>query len=104
MEIAELIASNIKQGELGLLGIYLIGTVFNKSASVGSDIDLLVHYDGKPENKEKLEIWFDAWNKSLSEMLIDVIYITDDDILENEYYANLVNNTKEHSKKLILGE
>ncbi len=115
MEIAELIASNIKQGELGVLGIYLIGTVFNKSASVGSDIDLLVQYNGKSENKEKLEIWFDAWNKSLSEMLfnetgirlknfIDVIYITDDDILENEYYANLVSNTKEHSKKLILGE
>ncbi len=115
MEIAERIAQYTKKGKYGLIAIYLFGTVFHKSASPGSDIDLLVHYDGKPENLEKLKIWFDAWNLSLSEMIfnqtglrlnhfLDVIYITNDDLLENEYYADLIDISKNNSKKLKLGD
>ncbi len=114
MEIAERIAAYIKKGQYGLKSIYLFGTVFHKNASAGSDIDLLVHYDGQQQNLEKLKIWFEAWNYSLNEMIfnqtglrlerfIDVIYITDDDLIENDYFANLIDPNSQNSKKLILG-
>jgi hypothetical protein len=115
MEIAKRIVSYLKRGRYGVMNIYLIGTVFHRTAGPNSDIDLMVHYNGEASNREKLEIWFDGWNCSLSEMVfnqtgvrlnrfLDVIYITDNDLRENEYFATLIDENKKNSKKLEIGK
>lgn len=111
--IAEKIASEIFPNMFGVDSIYLFGTVFYKSALPSSDLDLLVIYDGNPENKAKLEIWFDGWNKCIRDIhynitgykidkFIDVVYVTESDLSKNEYYRDMVNPTKSGSYKLKL--
>jgi predicted nucleotidyltransferase len=107
-EIAFKIAKEIEPMRFGIKRIYLFGTVFHQNASDNSDIDFLVHYDGNEDNRKKMEIWFEAWNLSLSEMLfnqtgirvnklLDIFYVTDNDLLENDYFAGLIEPQSRNS-------
>lgn len=115
MEIAQKIASQIDSKKLGIKSVYLFGTVFYQNAGANSDIDLLVHYDGKEEHRKEMEIWFDAWNLSMTEMLfnqtgvrieklLDVFYVSNQDLKENDYFANLTDSRHKNSVKLELKE
>lgn len=113
-EFAEKIADAMNPHLFGVFNMFLIGTVFNKTATVNSDIDLLVHYNNDPESRIKLESWFDAWNIALRDLMyeqtgifipkfIDVLYFTDVDLSENNYFASLVDANQKNSKTLKLG-
>jgi hypothetical protein len=58
----------------------------------------LVHYDGSEGNRRALDAWFEGWSLSLAELnflrtgvktagLLDVHYVTDDDIGRQTSYA-----------------
>lgn len=96
--MAEQIAEMLDMEAFSVKGIYLFGSTNNGTARLNSDIDLLIHFDGTDEQKEKLDLWLNGWSKALSEMnylktgyktdgLLDVHYITDRDIKEKNSFA-----------------
>lgn len=101
--MAEQIAKQIDMEAFCVKGIYLFGSTNNCTARLNSDIDLLIHFDGTEETKEKLNDWLLGWSLALSEMnyiktgyksdgLLDIHYITDQDILDKTSYAIKINS------------
>jgi predicted nucleotidyltransferase len=98
MKMAEKISAALDFAKYNVKGIYIFGSVKNASARPGSDIDLIVHIDKEKEHLEELMLWFEGWSLCLSEMnylrtgyksdgLLDVHYITDEDIEKKSSYA-----------------
>ena len=93
--------------------VYLIGSTKDGSAGPASDIDLLVHFMGNEEQKEKLQSWFEEWGKKLDEEnlqrtgiktggLLDVHIITDDDIKKKTSWASHITSPYMSVKKIQL--
>jgi hypothetical protein len=96
--MAERIASELDGDRFGVVKLYLIGSTKNASAGPNSDIDLIVHFRGTDEQRQSLETWLEGWSLCLGEInymrtgyanrdLLDVHYITDDDIERRTSYA-----------------
>ena len=77
--------------------VYVFGSVKNAVAGPGSDIDLIIHIDNKGK-LDRLECWLKGWSLALSEVnflrtgyqsdgLLDVQFVTDNDIKKKEKYA-----------------
>ncbi len=101
--MAEQIAASIDMHACGVKGIYLFGSTNNCSARCNSDIDLIIHFDGTLEQKEQLANWLDGWSMALARMnylktgyqpdrLLDVHYVTDQDIVNKTSYALKINS------------
>jgi len=112
--MAEKIAANIKEGDFGIKSIYIFGSSKNANAGPGSDIDLLVHMDENKSETEQIKMWFDGWSKALAEMnylktgyktsgLLDIHFITDNDIANKESYASKIDAVTDPAKKLKMG-
>jgi pyruvate,water dikinase len=97
----------------GIQGMYLIGSTKDGSAGPTSDIDLLVHFKGTDEQKDKLMAWFDEWGKKLAkenkertgydtEGLLDVHIITDEDIRRKSSWASHITSPYQTVRKLTL--
>ncbi len=97
-QMAERIALDLDYEELGVKATYLFGSVKNANAGPASDIDLLVHVNGDSNQRACLMRWFDGWGRCLAELnylktgyrtegLLDVHYITDQDIAERSSFA-----------------
>ncbi len=97
----------------GIQGIYLIGSTKDGSAGPTSDIDLLVHFKGTEEQKDKLMAWFDEWGKKLAkenkertgfdtDALLDVHIITDEDIKKKSSWASHITSPYQTVRKLTL--
>ena len=111
MEISEYIASQLNSEQFGVKNLYIFGSVKNASSGPSSDIDLIVHFDGTEEQKEKLKIWFNAWSMCLDHInylktgyrsggLLDIHYITDEDIKNKTSYAVKINAVTDAAKRL----
>ncbi|HWQ75285.1 MAG TPA: PEP/pyruvate-binding domain-containing protein, partial [Syntrophomonas sp.] len=66
--MAERLAEKLDFEEFGVKGIYLFGSTGNGSAGPGSDIDLLIHFQGSLRQREELKFWLEGWSMSLAEM------------------------------------
>lgn len=110
---AETLASYLDPIRFGIAAVYLFGTTFHKTAVHNSDVDLLVHFSGDDIQKEMLSLWFEGWNDALREVnffrtgymvdnLIDVYYVTDEDLLSKKYYAQLIEQNSNFAKRLKL--
>jgi pyruvate,water dikinase len=114
MRMAEKIALQVDSKKYGVKGMYIMGSTKNSTAQAGSDIDLIVLFDGTPKQKRELSIWLDGWSLCLDEInymrtgikgsgLLDVTFVnnqdikTDEDILKN---VDIIGN--EGIKKLTL--
>jgi pyruvate,water dikinase len=97
----------------GIQGMYLIGSTKDGSAGPTSDIDLLVHFKGTEEQKDKLMVWFDEWGKKLAkenkertgfatEGLLDVHIITDEDIKKKNSWASHITSPYQTVRKISL--
>ena len=104
--MAEKIAATLDFNAYSIKGIYLFGSTASCTAKHNSDIDLLIHYDGSSEHKEKLDVLLSGWSKALSEInylktgyqsdgLLDVHYVTDRDIANGDSYAIRINSIYE---------
>ena len=111
--MAEKIAQQLDGIKFGVKGIYLYGSTKNGIAGPGSDIDLLVHIDKDKGKKEELNIWFEGWSLCLSEMnflrcgykaegLLDIYYITDEDIKNQTSYAAKIGSVSDAARPLKL--
>ena len=95
-------------------GIYLFGSTKNATAGPQSDIDLIVHFTGTEKQKEDLTLWLEGWSLSLDEInrrrtgyttggLLNVSFVTDEDIKKRTSYAVKIGATTDAAIPLPMG-
>ncbi|PLX24123.1 MAG: pyruvate, phosphate dikinase [Ignavibacteria bacterium] len=98
LRMTERIAADLDLDRYGVKALYVFGSTKNGTAGPSSDIDILVHVDSTDEQMACLDNWFRGCGMSMAEMnflrtgytsdnLLDVHYVTDDDIANRSSYA-----------------
>ncbi len=111
VHMAEKIADQVDAKEFGIKGLYIFGSAKNATAGPASDIDLLVHFDGTPKQKENLLLWLKGWSLCLAEMnflrtgyrsegLLDIHLVTDEDIANKSSFAVKINAITDAARQL----
>ncbi len=109
--MAQRIAAQMDPKQFGVKAFYLIGSTKNATAGPGSDIDLLLHFDGTEQQQAELTLWLEGWSRCLAEMnflrtgyrsegLLDVHIITDQDIAERSSFAVKIDAITDPARKL----
>jgi hypothetical protein len=65
---AERIAASLDPARFGVRGVYLLGSTELGSAGTGSDIDLLVAFEGNTRQEAELRAWLEGWSLCLAEV------------------------------------
>jgi len=115
MRKVEEIAEKLDSDFYGVESLYLIGSTKDGTAGPASDIDLLVHFNGTEEQKEKLISWLEKFGKKIDEEnkertgiktgdLLDVHIITDEDIKKKESWATHITSPYMSVKKIPLNK
>jgi pyruvate, water dikinase len=113
LRMAERIAASIDAKYFGIRALYLFGSTKNGSAGPASDIDLLVHIEQSATRRKELERWFEGWGICLAELnylrtgyrsdsLLDIHYVTDDDIAKQTSYAMKIDAVTDAARMLRL--
>lgn len=113
LRLAEQIASNLDPERFGVKALYVIGSTKNATAGPASDIDLLVHFVGTEDQRRELDMWLDGWSMSLAEMnylrtgyrcerLLDVHYLTDEDIAQRTSHAVKIGAITDAARPLVM--
>jgi hypothetical protein len=109
--VIEYIASHTNADYYGVKGFYLIGSTKNATAGPASDIDLIVHVHGSEAQQRALEAWLDTWSRHLDELnyqhtghrtggLLDVHFVTDEDIRKQTSFACKIGAINDGARKL----
>ena len=113
LRMVERLANDLDPDRFGVRSLFIFGSVKNATAGPGSDIDLLIHDDGAGPEREELNLWLDGWSRSLAEMnylrtgyqsdgLLDVHYVTDEDIERQTSYAAKIDAVTDAARPLRL--
>lgn len=113
LRMVERIARNLDPNRFGVKALYVFGSVKNATAGPSSDIDLLIHDGGSGRKREDLDLWLDGWSRSLAEMnhlrtgyrnrgLLDVHYVTDDDIEKRTSFAAKIDAVTDAARRVRL--
>lgn len=111
--MAERIAGRIDPERFGVKGVYLFGSTKNATAGPGSDIDLLIHFDGTADQRKELDAWLEGWSLTLAELnfqrtgyksggLLDVHLVTDEDIEKKTSFAVKIGAVTDAARPLPL--
>ncbi len=114
-KMAERIAQEIDSKKYGVKGFYIFGSSKNASAGPSSDINLLIHIDDNKEKINQLKYWLDGWSIALSEFnylrtgfktdgLLDIHFITDEDIRNKTSWALKIGASTDAAKPLSMKE
>ena len=98
MRMAEQLARRLDARRFGVKALYVFGSTASATAGPGSDIDLLVHFQGTPAQRAELLLWLEGWSLSLAEQnylrtgyttqgLLDIHFVTDEEIAARSSYA-----------------
>lgn len=109
--MAERIASELDPEYFGVKGIYIFGSVNNGTAGPGSDIDLLIHFQGNERQRQELTKWLEGWSSCLAEMnylktgyasqgILDLHFVTDRDIAERTVFAAKIDAHTDPARSL----
>ncbi|RKX24651.1 MAG: pyruvate, phosphate dikinase [Candidatus Zixiibacteriota bacterium] len=109
--MAERIAASLDPERFGVANLYLFGSTKNATARMDSDIDLLIHFRGTPQQLQLLHDWFEGWSLCLAEMnylqtgyhtddLLDIHIITDEDIAKKSSLAMKIGATTDPARPL----
>ena len=101
----------LKQFHVCSLSVF--GSVARGEAGPDSDIDLLVHFTGTPQQRADLEAWLQGWSSSLAEMnylrtghkspgLLDVQIVADEDVRLKRGYAAKISAVTDPARPLRL--
>ncbi|MBN1221914.1 MAG: PEP/pyruvate-binding domain-containing protein [Candidatus Aminicenantes bacterium] len=115
MSAAEYIASNLDPERFGIHGFYVYGSTKNATAGPQSDIDILIHIRGTAQQRHDLKHWLEGWSMCLSEMnrirtgyktegILDVQFVTDEDIAKKTSYALKIGAVTDAARPLPLME
>ena len=91
------LAAALDMEHFGVKGIYLFGSTATGETGAASDIDLIVHVESKTD-LAPLRQWLDGWSRALAKInflqtghdadrLLDVHFVTDEDIAKGEPFA-----------------
>jgi predicted nucleotidyltransferase len=111
MKKVEELAKKLDVDIYGIQALYLIGSTKDGTAGPASDIDLLVHFRGTEEQRDKLISWFEKWSRQLDREnkertgyetggLLDIHIITDEDIKNKTSWAAHLTSTYRSVKKI----
>jgi len=114
LRMVQKIASQIDPQRFGVRAFYVFGSTKNATAGPASDIDILVHCQGSPQQESDLSLWLEGWSRCLSEMnflrtgyhtngLLDVHIVTDRDIAERSSFAVKIDAITDPARKLPIG-
>jgi pyruvate,water dikinase len=109
--MAQRLAERLDPEYFGVKGVYLIGSTNTGNAGPGSDIDLIIHFEGQEKQRQELLQWLEGWSLCLSEMnylktgytsegLLDVHLITDEDIANNSSFAAKIASITDPAHRL----
>jgi hypothetical protein len=62
LQAAEAIAAQLDPQRFGVKTLYVFGSASSAAAGPESDIDLLVHFQGNPTQRQELLAWLDGWS------------------------------------------
>jgi len=113
MEMAEKLAFQVDAKRFGVKNIFILGSTSSTLAQEGSDIDLLVNFNGTAKQKKELIFWLEGWSLCLDEMnyiktgykaggLLDVHIVTDDELKDKEKLAGKFNFEIDNMKELTI--
>ncbi|HLA77774.1 MAG TPA: PEP/pyruvate-binding domain-containing protein, partial [Vicinamibacteria bacterium] len=114
LRMAQRIASDLDPARFGVTALYVFGSTKNATAGPGSDIDLIVHFAGSEAQRQELGLWLQGWSLCLAEMnylrtgyrsegLLDVQYVSDEDIARQTSYAVKIGAITDAARLLALG-
>jgi pyruvate,water dikinase len=97
--------------KLGVKAVYLYGSVKDGTADPGSDIDIIVHFEGDQRQKDLADEYFLGWSHALTEMnisrtgitvenMLDVTYVSDEQIASGEGVAGRINAVTNPARRL----
>lgn len=113
LRMAERIASHLDPDRFGVAGMWVLGSTKNATAGPGSDIDLIVHFAGTETARAELLLWLEGWSLSLAEInylrtgyvsegLLDVHLISDQDIKDRTSFAAKIGAVTDAARPLAL--
>jgi pyruvate,water dikinase len=113
LHMIERLAASLDAKRFGVKGFYLFGSTKNATATPSSDIDILVHFHGSDEQKIALTHWLEGWSLTLAEMnylrtgyksdgLLDVHFVTDDDVAQKKGWAVKIGAITDAARPLPL--
>ena len=111
--MAQRIAAELDARKFGVNAFYLIGSTKNATAGPGSDIDILLHFQGSEEQRKDLALWLEGWSRCLGEInflrtgyrsegLLDTHLVTDRDIAERSSFAVKIDAVTDPARKLSM--
>jgi pyruvate, water dikinase len=114
LNMAENIASQIDTERFGVVAFYVFGSTKNATAGPASDIDLLIHFRGSSDQRCELQNWLEGWSLCLAEMnflrtgyrsdgLLDLHFITDEDIEKRDSFAIKIGAVTDPARELPMG-
>ena len=113
LRMAERIAARLHARRFGVKGFYVFGSTKNATAGPGSDLDVIVHFAGTDEQRAELATWLEGWSLALAETnylrtgysterLLDVHFVTDDDLARQTSYAAKIGAVTDAARSLRL--
>ncbi|MBL7192172.1 nucleotidyltransferase domain-containing protein [bacterium] len=113
MRMVESIADRLDGARFGVKTFYVFGSTKNGTAGPESDIDILIHFAGNEEQKQKLFDWFEGWSQCLDEInylrtgyrsggLLDVHIVTDEDIARKSPFAEKIGAVTDAAREVPL--
>ncbi len=113
LRMAERIAAQLDPDRFGVKSMYVFGSTKNATAGPGSDIDLLIHFQGSEEQQRQLVLWLEGWSLCLAEInysrtgyksagLLDYHLLTDADIANKTSYAVKIGAATDAARQLAL--
>lgn len=114
LRLAEEIARHCEAKRWGVKAMFVFGSAVSGTAEPDSQIHLLVHFQGRPQQRKELEAWLRGWGLALAEMnqlrtglragnLLDVRFAPGDRTLDRSAASAMVNLPPEAIKELPLG-
>jgi hypothetical protein len=114
LRMAEQIALHCEAERWGVKAMSIFGSAVSGTAGPDSKIHLLVHFQGRPQQRKELEIWLRGWSLALAEAnhlrtgvraesLLDIHFVGDDKVVDKSSAAATVNLPAEAIKELPLG-
>jgi len=114
LRATETIASVMDAERFGVKAFYVFGSTKNATAGPASDIDLLIHFIGSPQQLSDLKSWLEGWSLSLSHTnflktgyhtngLLDVHIITDEDIKKRTSFAVKIGAVTDAARPVAMG-
>jgi len=109
--MVERIAQQLDPDRFGVAGLYVFGSTKNALAGPDSDIDLLIHFRGTPQQREQITLWLEGWSHCLAEMnylrsghrcdgLLDLHFVTDEDIKNKTQFAAKIDAVTDAARPL----